>query len=69
MEDKERRATVDAIKVKEEKLEVAGGKCWKRKWLRVLCFAGEIYSMKVIFAAVNAKEPAESNVFLLKCAK
>ena len=63
--DKESTATVDANKVKEEKLEVAGGKCWRRKWLRVLSFAGEISLMKIcsIFAAVNAKEPAESNVF------
>ena len=47
-EDKERKAAVDASKVKEEKLEVAGGKCWKQKWLKVLCFAGEICSMQVI---------------------
>ena len=57
-EDKESTAAVDASKVKEEKLEVAGGKCWRRKWLGVLLFIGEIFSIKVIFATVKAKEPA-----------
>ena len=58
-EDKERTATVDASKVKEEKLEVAGGKCWKKKWLRALCFAGEICSMKAMFTTVKAEESAK----------
>ena len=41
--DKESKATVDEKKkAKEKSLEVAGGKCWRGKWMRVLCFTGEI---------------------------
>ena len=42
MEDKENREIVDASKVKEEKLEVAGKKCWRKNWLVVLQVTGEI---------------------------
>ena len=51
-EDKESIATVDASKVKEENLEVAGGKCLRRKWRSGLNVTGEIFNpspMKVIF--------------------
>ena len=47
--------TVEASKVKEEKLEVAGGnggKCWRGKLLSALCLTGEIFKsfpMKVLF--------------------
>ena len=34
-------ATVEADKVKEESLTVAGGRCWKRVWLMALQKAGE----------------------------
>ena len=34
---------VDASKVKEKKLEVAGGKCWRRELLGALKFTGEIF--------------------------
>ena len=43
MEEKEDKATVDKIKVKEENLEVAGTKCWRGKWLSVLRFTGKIF--------------------------
>ena len=43
-EDKESTATVDGSKVKEEKLEVAGGKCWRGFWLSVLNVTGEIFN-------------------------
>ena len=38
VEDKQSKAS----KVKEEKLEVAGGKCWRGKWLSVLQVTGEL---------------------------
>ena len=41
-EGKENRATVDASKVKEENLEVAGGRCWKWVSLRALEKTGEL---------------------------
>ena len=37
----EQKATVEADKVKEESLTVAGGRCWKRVWLMALQKAGE----------------------------
>ena len=40
-EDKENTANVEGSKVKEEKLEVAGGKCWRQKWQSALCLTGE----------------------------
>ena len=43
--------------MKEEKLEVAGGKCWRGKWLSALCVTGEIFNqfqMKVIFLTIKA---------------
>ena len=58
-EDKESTPSVEGSKVKEEKLEVAGGKCWRGKWQSVLKFTGEIFNrfpMKVIFATVKASE-------------
>ena len=54
-QDKENTATVDGSKVKEEELEVAGGKCWRGKWQSALCLIGEIFKrfpMKVIFAII-----------------
>ena len=54
----ENRATVDASKVKEENLEVAGGKCWRGFWLSALNVTGEIFNqfpMKVIFVTVKVK--------------
>ena len=42
-EAEEKVATVEADKVKEESLTVAGGRCWKRVWLRALQKAGEFY--------------------------
>ena len=56
VEDQEITATVDGSNVKEEKLEVAGGKCWRGKWQSGLKFTGEIFNrfpMKVIFATVK----------------
>ena len=41
-DDKESTATVDPSKVKEEKMEVAGGKCWRGLWLIALNVTGEI---------------------------
>ena len=38
VEDKQSKAS----KVKEEKLEIAGGKCWRGKWLSVLQVTGEL---------------------------
>ena len=54
-QDKESTETVEAIKVKEEELEDAGGKCWRGKWQSALCLIGEIFKrfpMKVIFAII-----------------
>ena len=45
--------------MKEEKLEVAGAKCWRLKWQSGLKFTGEIlnqFPMKVIFATVKASQ-------------
>ena len=39
---KERKETIEAIKVKEESLEVDGGKCWKKIGLRILSVTGEL---------------------------
>ena len=58
-DDKESTATVDASKVKEENLEVAGGRCWRGLWLNVLNVTGVIFNcfpMKVIFATIEAGE-------------
>ena len=55
---KEKRATVDASKAKEENLEVAGGKCWRGFWLSALNVAGQIFNqfpMKVIFLIIKFK--------------
>ena len=51
-EGEENLATVGASKAKEENLEVAGGKCWRAKWLRALGFTGKIFNqftVKIIF--------------------
>ena len=52
-EDKEITAIIEANKVKEENLEVAGAKCWRGKRQSALIFTGEI-PMRVIFATVKA---------------
>ena len=57
-EHKEGIATVDASKVKEENLEVAGGKCLRGKWLSVLNVTGEIFNcsqMKVVLVTIKAE--------------
>ena len=38
---KERKETIEAIKVKEASLEVDGGRCWKKIGLRILSVTGE----------------------------
>ena len=56
-EDKERIATVDASKVKEENLEVAGGKCLRGKWQRVLNVTGELFNrspLKVLLVTIKS---------------
>ena len=56
-EGKEGIATVDASKVEEENLEVAGGKCFRGFWLSVLNVTGEIFNcspMKVVLVAIKA---------------
>ena len=61
--DKESKTAVDERKVKELNLEVAGGKCWRGKWLRVLCFIGGIpfksFSMKIVLTTIKAEESAK----------
>ena len=55
-EAKEGIATVDASKVKEENLEVTGGKCLRGKWQSALNVTGEIFNlspMKVIFVTIK----------------
>ena len=57
-EDKEGIATVDASKVKEENLKVAGGKCWRGFWLSALKVTGEIFNhspMKVVIVTIKAE--------------
>ena len=57
-EGKENRATVDASKVKEENLEVAGERCLRGFWLSALNITGEIFNqfpMKVIFINVKLR--------------
>ena len=57
--DKKSTATANAKKVKEEKTKVAGGKCWRGKWLKVLCSTGEIFNqfpMRVVFTNIKAEE-------------
>ena len=41
--DKERMATVETSKVKEERPVVAGGRCWKKFWLMALQITGELF--------------------------
>ena len=56
-DDKENRANVDASKVKEENLEVAGGKCLRGFWLSALKVTGEIFDrspMKVVLVTIKA---------------
>ena len=56
---KEGIATVAASKVKEENLEVAGGKCWRGFWLSALNVTGEIYRspmMKVNIGNYQSRE-------------
>ena len=56
-EAKEGIATVDASKVKEENLEVAGGKCLRGKWQSALNITGEIFNralMKVVLVTIKA---------------
>ena len=51
--------------MKEEKLEVAGGKCWRGKWLSALCFTGEVsnsFPLKVKFETVKVKESAREYI-------
>ena len=40
---KERKETIEAIKVKEASLEVDGGRCWKKIGLRILSVTGELW--------------------------
>ena len=52
---------VDGSKVKEEKLEVARGKCWRGFWLRALCVTGQIFNsfpLKILFLTVKGNESA-----------
>ena len=41
--DQERKETIEAIKVKEESLDVDGGRCWKKIGLRILSVTGELW--------------------------
>ena len=62
-EDKESTASEDGSKVKEEKLKVAGEKCWRGKWQNVLELTGEIFNrfpMKVTLATVNMLFPIQN---------
>ena len=38
----ESKETIEATKVKEESLEVAGGKCWKNIGMKILSVTGEL---------------------------
>ena len=40
---KERKETIEAIKVKEASLELDGGKCWKKIGLWILSVTGEFF--------------------------
>ena len=40
-DDKEKESTIEAARVKEESLAVAGGRCRKRIWMTVLKKAGD----------------------------
>ena len=65
-EGKEKRATVDASKAKEENLEVAGGKCWRGFWLSALNVTGEIFNqfpMEVICLNNKAEVSARNMLF------
>ena len=53
------KVVVDGSKVKEENLEVGGGKCWKNIWMVWLELTGELFirfPLKVILIAVKAEE-------------
>ena len=41
-QDKKGKETIEATKVKEESLEVDGGKCWKKIGLWILSVTGEL---------------------------
>ena len=42
-QEKERKAMVEANKVKGEKLKVAGKRCWRKNFLQTLKITGEIF--------------------------
>ena len=58
-DDKESTPSVEGSKVKEEKLEVARGKCWRGFWLSALCVTGEIsnrFPMKIMSVTVSCSK-------------
>ena len=65
-EGKEKKATVDESKAKEENLEVVGGKCWRGFWLSVLNITGEIincFPIHVLLVTINAEESVRNILF------
>ena len=42
-DDKEKESTIEAARVKEESLAVAGGRCRKRAWLKALEKTGDYF--------------------------
>ena len=67
-EGKEGIATVDASKVKNENLEVAGGKCLRGKWLSVLNVTGEMFNCSPSRSCITIKteESARNMLFQSK---
>ena len=45
--DTEKVSTVEANKVKEESMAIAGGRCWKGVSLRALQVSGELFELFV----------------------
>ena len=64
-EEKENTATVEGSKVKEENLEVAGGKCWRAFWRSALCVTGQILKRFPMHEVLKSKLKYFSETWIL----
>ena len=62
---KESTETVEGSKVKEENLEVAGGKCWKSSWKSALCLTGQIFKRFPMHEVLKSKLKYFSETWIL----
>ena len=62
---KESTETVEGSKVKEEKLEVAGRRCWKSSWKSALCLTGGIFKRFPMHEVLKSKLKYFSETWIL----